>query len=308
MPTIVDAFVASLLEESHRGWAGDVPSVMQDLGRVYIQFRDRILRVRFTSAAPQGHVPERPRAGNLPVDPGEFDAGRHTNSQFIVAFASIGRWWFFSHEWFASFFEPVAAAPPIPGHEQLLIDLGLHPLHARIVAYAVQKLGRRWAAECNETRRQLALIRPLARMSSATALVISRRAQKLRLLLDDGVAKSSLELAVEQSNLQLTLNEIMEIMRLAENRNPAACRHLVSIAQKLLTSLPDSRGRSISEQTGVHRSFLWFLGLLGHATGHTWSSRLDDFSDRLTLATRLAVGNPHFNPRYARELHKRRTK
>jgi hypothetical protein len=221
--------------------------------------------------------------------------------------AVIGRMLILFHEWCASLSERVAAAPSIPGHEQLLIDLGHHPLLAKVIAYAVQNLGRRWAAEWNETRRQLAIIRQLSRMSSATALVISRRAQKLRLLFDDGAAKTLIELAVKQSNLRLTLNEISQIVRLAENRNETACRRLVCIAQKLVISLPDSRGRSISEQTGVHRSLLGFLGDLGHPTGHTWCAMLDDFSDPLTRATRLAVGDPDFNPRYACQLHKRRT-
>ena len=88
----------------------------------------------------------------------------------------------------APFLEPFAASmnslaeePEAPGYERFFIEwLGYHPLVARLMTRQMHRLGHLLANEINEGRRVRAIVDEIAKAKNSSALVISRRAGKLR--------------------------------------------------------------------------------------------------------------------------------
>jgi hypothetical protein len=80
------------------------------------------------------------------------------------------------------------------------------------------------------------------------------------------------------------------------------------MSKHLAPHLPEKRGRPISEETCIHLFLLSYLESCGINRAYTYSEKddIDDFVDPVTQATRLALRNDRFSPRYANNLHKKK--
>ena len=202
--------------------------------------------------------------------------------------------------------QKIEAAPEIPSYENLLTErIGYSRLLARLMAHQICHWGKNQAAEIKEGRRVRASIDKMADAGGRSALVMSRRAKNFRDKCRSVEARDLIEGAIKKANLSLTAVEFNKLVELACERDETACRDLGRISQQLAPHLPEKCGRLISEETCIHLFLLRHLESWGFNTAYTWNDDIQDFVDPVTQATRLALRNDHFSPRYANILHKK---
>jgi hypothetical protein len=199
----------------------------------------------------------------------------------------------------------LAEEPETPGHERFLIEwLGYHTLMARLTARVMHRFGQLLADEINQGRRVHAIVDEIAKRRECSALVISRRARKLREECNSEGASIAIDRAAQKAGFWLASTEFNELVEAACERDEAACRELGRMAEQLAPHLPEKRGRRISVETCIRIFFQLYLEHEGMNCVYTYSDRNEDFLDPVTRATRLAVNNPDFSPQYANRLRK----
>lgn len=161
------------------------------------------------------------------------------------------------------------------------------------------------AAQLNEGRKVRAIIDKMADSGGRSALVMSRRAKNFRDICRSVEARHHIEGAIKKANLSLTAVEFDKLVELACERDETACRDLGRLSQQLAPHLPDKRGRPISAETCVHLFLLRWLESSGIQCAYTSSIDNAGFTDPVTQATQLALGNGGFSPLYAYKLHKK---
>ena len=210
-------------------------------------------------------------------------------------------------ERFAASMNSLAEEPEAPGYERFFIEwLGYHPLMARWMPSQMHRLGHLLADEINEGRRVRAIVDEIAKAKNSSALVISRRAGKLRDECKSEGAQIAIDRAAQKAGFWLASTEFNQLVEAACERDEAACRELGRMAEQLAPHLPEKRGRRISVETCIHIFFQRHLESAGIKRAYTYSEKdgNDDFVDPVTQATRLAVNNPDFSPVYANRLRK----
>ena len=203
--------------------------------------------------------------------------------------------------------DTIAAAPEIPGHQDLLIKaLGYSPLGAKFMTRMIHHWGELQADEINEGRRVAPMIDGIAKAHGRSTLVIARRAKRFRDACSTVEAQYLIESAIAKAGLPQTSQEFNQLVGLACERDETACRDLVRTARQLARHLPEKRGRPISAETCIHLYFQRHLESWGIDSAYTYSENddINDFVDRVTHATRLAVNNPRFSPLRANKLRK----
>jgi len=212
-------------------------------------------------------------------------------------------------ERFAASMNSLAEKPEIPGHERFFIEqLGYHPLAAKLTTRQIHESAKLLADEMNKGRRVRALIDEIAKAKNGSALVISRRAKRLRDECNSDGAQIVIDRAAQEAGCRLASTEFNQLVEAACERAEAACRELGRMAERLAPHLPDKRGRPISVETCAHILFQYVLEHAGIKRAYTYSESNDNFVDPVTHATRLAVNNPDFSPRYANRLRKDKTR
>ena len=161
------------------------------------------------------------------------------------------------------------------------------------------------AAELNEGRKVRAIIDKMADSGGRSALVMSRRAKNFRDKCRSVEARHHIEGAIKKANLSLTAVEFDKLVELACERDETACRDLGRLSQQLAPHLPDKRGRPISAETCIHLFLFRQLESSGIQCAYTSSIDNAGFTDPVTQATQLALGNGGFSPLYAYKLHKK---
>ena len=207
---------------------------------------------------------------------------------------------------FYAFVQKIEAAPAIPSYEKLLIEKARYgPFLARLMAHQICHWGENLAAELNEGRKVRAIIDKMADSGGRSALVMSRRAKNFRDKCCSVEARHHIEGAIKKANLSLTAVEFDKLVELACERDETACRDLGRLSQQLAPHLPDKRGRPISAETCIHLFLLRQLESSGIQCAYTSSIDNAGFTDPVTQATQLALGNGGFSPLYAYKLHKK---
>jgi hypothetical protein len=173
------------------------------------------------------------------------------------------------------------------------------------MTHQTHRMGQLLAEEINTGRRIRAVMDEIAKRKDFSALVISRRAKKFLDECSSERAQVVIDGAARKAGLRLTTSEFSELVEAACERNQAACRRLVWMAQQLAPHLPEKRGRPISIETCTHMVFQELVAGGGICPSYTFSEvNGDDFVDPVTQATRLAVNNPRFSPLGAKRLRK----
>jgi len=202
--------------------------------------------------------------------------------------------------------QKIAAAPEIPSYENLFTErLGYGRLLARLMAHQICQCGRNLAVEINEGRRVRASIDKMADATGRSALVMSRRAKIFRDRCCSLEARDLIDGAITKANLSLTAVEFDQLVERACERDETACRDLGTMSQRLAPHLPEKRGRPISADTCIHVFLLRQLESSGIRCAYTSSIDNAGFTDPVTRATQLALGNGGFSPLYACRLHKK---
>jgi hypothetical protein len=195
----------------------------------------------------------------------------------------------------------------VPGYEAFLIGEGYEPFEARLMGHAVNNLGKRLAREREAERTLAGVLRAVIKGEEKGPLAAARRAKALRLELASPDSQLALEKSCREAGRPELTYELERIIERVINREPTARHTLVDTAKTLLSGLPDPRGRRFTIKTATHQLLLHVLERKKMPRAYTWNDREGECVDAAAKATRIAVGDPSFDPRYAyRDLRKRK--
>lgn len=183
--------------------------------------------------------------------------------------------------------------PTAPGYESMLIERGQQPLIARGISHWIMRLGEDEAKKARMQRIVVDALRFLAKPGRAKRS-ISRRAAAL------------LELWNTTSDLgnvfdagDVSVFEFEEALEGALRGDIAACRRVTEVAAALAPGLSVRRGPKVSAAGFGHELLLRCVANTVGPKSYTSDPVSGDFTDPMTRATRLAFGNPRFDPRPA---------
>jgi hypothetical protein len=203
--------------------------------------------------------------------------------------------------------ERIRSGPPVPGYEAFWIGEGYQPFEARLMGHAVNNLGKRLAREREAERALAGVLRAAIKGEEKGPLVAARRAKALRVELASPDSQLALEKSCREASRPELTYELEQIIERVINREPTARHTLVDTAKTLLSGLPDPRGRRFNIKTAKHQLLLHLLEAKKMPRAYTWNDREGECVDPAAKATRIAVGDPSFDPRYAyRDLRKRK--
>ncbi len=191
--------------------------------------------------------------------------------------------------------------PRVKGYEEYLEQQGHPALVARLLANLIIKLGRQLRQERLAAKKVASVVCSLVKAQGATALVLSRKAKALQLLLSQPCVDAAFKDAWLQAAVAEPRDTFLELVDRARARDKTACQRLVEIAKSLKPYLCDPHGRAPTVVSATHELLLHLAG-----RGYTFSYIFDDMTDPATLATREALDAPYFDPRPARRRLKAR--
>jgi hypothetical protein len=165
--------------------------------------------------------------------------------------------------------------------------------------HAVNNLGKRLAREREAERTLAGALRAVINGEEKGPLVAARRAKALRLELASTDSQLALEKSCREAGRPELTYELERIIERVINREPTARHTLVDTAKTLLSGLPDPRGRRFTIKTATHQLLLHVLERKKMPRAYTWNDREGECVDAAAKATRIAVGDPSFDPRYA---------
>jgi hypothetical protein len=196
--------------------------------------------------------------------------------------------------------ECLESMPTAPGYEPLLIERDQRQLTARFIACVIVGLGKELANDARQQGQVADAIRFIAK-PGRTKKAIRRRA--LALL---GAWETVCGLEIFRA-VDLSVFQFGEELKATAQGDPAACERATQMAAILAPRLSVPRGRKRSAASMTHELLSSEMTPLFGPTGSTWNPAQEDFTDRLTRATREAFSDPNFDPRPALRRAKRRS-
>lgn len=202
------------------------------------------------------------------------------------------------------------AAIDAPGYTPYFESLGHDRLMARFHAGFVRSLATRLLLEDRKKRVALSIIHDLAKRRRWHPAFRRQVAQLCDAcsggeVFDEGLRKAGRpDLAIEFPLL----------LQRARNGDHAMSARFLVMAAMVAPYLPSARGRPLSFEGALHQAFLRWNAELGERATYTygpvpgssdWDSK-DDFTDAATIATRIELNRPSFNPIAARRAVRRR--
>jgi hypothetical protein len=191
---------------------------------------------------------------------------------------------------------------PAPGYEPLLIERGQHPLCARMMSYFLIRASRDAVNQARMERRTVDAIRFLAKPGHRRKRATCRRIEWL-LSDTDGVSRVA---GLREGNTGV--HEFRSALEAFARGGPGADERLRQTAAAIAPRLSVARGRKASRATIGHQFLLSVFRQVVGPAGYTWDVEQEDFTDPLTRATRLAFGDPNFDPRPAHRRERQRMK
>jgi hypothetical protein len=189
--------------------------------------------------------------------------------------------------------------PASCGYEPMLVERGQNPLVARFFSYVYVGLAKDMANEAKMQGIVVDALRFLAR-PGRTKRAISRRVAALL-----EVWNTTSNLGNAFSGVDVSVFEFVESLEAVARGDYTACERVREVAAALAPGLSVPRGRKASAASIAHELWLSNSKLTGQMS-YTWDEARGDFTDPLTRATRLAFGDPDFDPRSAFRRHRAR--
>jgi hypothetical protein len=196
--------------------------------------------------------------------------------------------------------ERLERLPPAPGYEPMLIERGHPPLMARGLSYLIIRSGTDEAHKAKMQRTVVDAIRFLAK-PARTKRSICRRAGALL-----EVWNTTFDLGGVFNGSDVSVFEFVEALEGAVRGDVAACQRVAQVATALAPGLSVRRGRKVSTASLTHEFSLVYVANIAGPKAYTYDSVSDDYTDPLTRATRLAFGDPDFDPGPARRRQRKR--
>jgi hypothetical protein len=190
--------------------------------------------------------------------------------------------------------------PPAPGYEPMLIERGHHPLMARALSYWIIRSGKE---EANKAKMQRIVVDALRFLAGPgrTKRSISRKAA---MLLETWNTTSDLGDVFNGAHIRGF--EFVEALEGAVRGDLAACQRVTEVAAVLAPGLSVRRGPKASVPSIAHELLLTYVARNAGPKSYTYDLVSEDYTDPLTRATRLAFGDPDFDPGPARRRQRKR--
>jgi hypothetical protein len=180
----------------------------------------------------------------------------------------------------------VLSVPRAGDYEALLIELRYKPFEARFLSTLVITSGGRWAKDLDGQRREFgSALRQIVKAADRSTLRMARRAAVLLPMLDEWT-RPYIEDGLDACGVRLSFEGFQDLVQDAANREPEACARLGKVAPLIFGHVPKARGASLSTETVTHALLLAVVHDTGHHAAYTYSPCEDDYTDRLTAATR----------------------
>jgi hypothetical protein len=196
--------------------------------------------------------------------------------------------------------ERLEKLPPAPGYEPVLIERGHHPLLARGISHWIIDLARDEAHKAKMQGIVVHAIRFLAKPGRQKRSISRRAAALLE------VWNTNFDLGNIFDGVDLRVLEFAEALKGAVRGDLASCQRVTEIAAALAPELSVRRGRRASAASLAHEFSLACVANMAGPKAYTYNPVREDYTDPLTRATRLAFGDPGFDPRPALRRRKKR--
>jgi hypothetical protein len=190
--------------------------------------------------------------------------------------------------------------PPAPGYEPMLIERGHHSLMARGLSYWIIRSGKEEANKAKMQRIVVDALRFLAK-PGRTKRSISRRAAALL-----EVWNATSDLGDVFNGADVSVFEFVEALEGALQGDLAACQRVTEVAAALAPGLSVRPGPKASTASIAHEFALTCVANMPGSKAYTYDHVSEDYTDPLTRATRLAFGDPDFDPGPARRRQRKR--
>jgi hypothetical protein len=196
----------------------------------------------------------------------------------------------------------VAESPPSPGYEPWLIERGINPILARMMARLLVRRGKRPA---KESVRLPAVVRAFRFLANPrrNRPAISRRVD---VLLRAWEETSIIETIFDDAGLDEF--EFIRLLKSVAEGHQVGYRRLTEIAASLAPHLPVRRGRKVSAASAAHEVFLEYAVMRMEPRAYSWNEPKGQFTDPVTEATRREFVRRPFDPRPAYRRLKARQK
>lgn len=196
-----------------------------------------------------------------------------------------------------------AELPASTPYENYLVDnFRIRPILARPMANLVRRHGKRRYLEAQSSRDVVNALRFLAKSKRAGGVV----RKKVQLLLcawdDSSILDSLFEEAGQDSR------EFVRLLQAFTSEAGKGFENIAEISALVTAKVLPRRGPRISAASASHEFLLTMLEPKFGSKAFTWSDKADDFTDPLTLATRIEFYEKRFSPRPARDRRKQSQK
>jgi hypothetical protein len=182
----------------------------------------------------------------------------------------------------------------------MLIEGGHHPLMARGLSYWLIRSGKDEAHKAKMQRIVVDALRFLAKPGRRKRS-ISRRAAELL-----NVWNTTSNLGDVFNDVDVSVFEFVEALEGAVRGDLAACQRVTEVAAVLEPGLSVRRGPKASAPSIAHEFLLTSVANMPGPKAYTHDHASEDYTDPLTRATRLAFGDPDFDPGPARRRQRKR--
>jgi hypothetical protein len=196
--------------------------------------------------------------------------------------------------------ERLEKLPIAPGYEPMLIERGHHPLMARGLSYLIIRSGTDEAHKARMQRIVVDAIRFLAKPARAKRSICRRAGALLE------VWNTTFDLGGVFNGSDVSVFEFVEALEGAVRGDVAACQRVAQVATALAPGLSVRRGRKVSTASLTHEFSLVYVANIPGPKAYTYDPVSEDYTDPLTRATRLAFGDPDFDPGPARRRQRKR--
>jgi hypothetical protein len=198
--------------------------------------------------------------------------------------------------------ERLEKLPPAPGYEPVLIERGHHSLMARGLSHWIIRSGKEEANKAKMQRIVVDAVRFLAKPGRRRGSI----SRKAALLLQIGNTSSNLGDVFNGAHISVF--EFIEALEGAARGDLAACQRVTEVAAVLAPGLSVPRGPKASAASIAHEFLLTLVANMAGQKGYTHDHVSENYTDPLTRATRLAFGDPDFDPGPARRRQRKRAR
>jgi hypothetical protein len=194
----------------------------------------------------------------------------------------------------------VAESPPSPGYEPWLIERGINPILARMMARLLVRRGIRSAKESVTLPAVVRAVRFLVN-PRRNRPAISRKVDVLRRAWEE---TSIIETIFDDAGLDEF--EFIRLLKSIADGHRVGYHRLTEVAASLALHLPARRGLKVSAASASHEFFLEYAVMRMEPRAYSWNEPKGQFTD--PVATRREFNRCHFDPRPAYRRLKARQK